>query len=226
MDSKKRENIMKNLKVSLREKEGKGASRFIRKEGFLPAIIYGEKQKPISIKLEKKVLVKEMHENGFYTRLFNLELDKGEQKVLCKKVEFDPVSGAPIHADFLRIGKKPVKVKVALEFIDKLKSKGLKEGGVLNILRRKLILSCKPEFIQSSIEVSLAGMEFGDSVHVEDLKLPKGTELADEGTNFSLVTIVAPRKIEETKVSAEAETADEKTEEKVEADKEAKAEDK
>ncbi|MHA1540439.1 MAG: 50S ribosomal protein L25/general stress protein Ctc [Alphaproteobacteria bacterium] len=188
---------MKNLKVSLRGKEGKGASRLIRKEGFLPAIIYGEKESPTSIKLEKKTLVKEMHENGFYARLFNLTLDKEEQKVLCKKVDFDSVSGAPIHADFLRVGKKPVKVKVALEFTDRLKSKGLKEGGILNILRRKLILSCKPEFIPSSIEISLAGLEFGDGIHVEDLKLPEGTELADEGTNFSLVTIVAPRKIEE-----------------------------
>ncbi len=220
---------MKNLKVSLRGKEGKGASRLIRKEGFLPAIIYGENQKPTSIKLEKKILIKEMHENGFYARLFNLTLDKEEQKVLCKKVDFDSVSGSPIHADFLRIGKKPIKVNVALEFTDRLKSKGLKEGGILNILRRKLILSCKPELIPSSIEVSLGNLEFGDSVHIEDIKLPEGTELAEEGKNFSIVTIVAPRKIEEIKPaeSEENEEDGEKTEESVETvDKDSKTEDK
>ncbi len=209
-----------NLTVLLRKERGKGASRAIRKEGLLPAIIYGDNKEPVSIKITPKELIKEMHINGFSARLFSLKGDKIDQVAICKKIDFDPVSGAPIHADFLRVGKKAIKVNVGLEFTNKLKSPGLKQGGILNTLRRKITILAKPEMIPTVIEVSLEGLGFGDSIHLEDLKFPEGVKPFDSSLNFSIVAIVAPRVIEvETTETEEIETAegeekpDEKTEE-------------
>ncbi|MBN2779733.1 MAG: 50S ribosomal protein L25/general stress protein Ctc [Alphaproteobacteria bacterium] len=182
-----------DLNVSLRKTAGKGAARLVRKEKSLPAVIYGDNKDSMSIKLDPKDLLKEMHKPGFTARLFKLKWDKGEQVSLCKKVDFDPVSGVPIHADFLRVGTKALRVSIALHFTNREASPGLKQGGILNTLRRKLTVFCKPDSIPDFINISLEGLTFGDSVHVKDIILPEGVSLADDRVNFSIAAIVAPR---------------------------------
>lgn len=202
-----------DFNVSLREKAGKGAARSVRKEGNLPAVIYGDNKDSVSIKLDPKDLIKEMHKPGFTARLFKLKWDKGEQVALCKKVDFDPVSDTPIHADFLRVGTKSLRVSIGLHFVDREKSPGLKQGGILNTLRRKLTVFCKPDLIPDSIDISLDGLDFGDSVHVKDLALPEGVALADDRVNFSIAAIVAPRVSGKGAAETEAEGSEEGSEE-------------
>ena len=218
------------LKASLRQGRGKGASRELRRQGMIPAVIYGDKKDSISISICPRTLMKEINKGKFSSRLFGVKTEKAEETCLCKKVEFDVISGQPLHADFLRVNeKKPVKLNINLEFINKEKSPGIKQGGVLNILRRKIQLFCLPKNIPENIVIDLDGLDFGDSIHVGKLELPEGVSLADTSINYSILTIVAPRVLEEVETTAEegedgeegsedkeAEGSEEKTDEKSE----------
>ncbi len=181
------------LSAETRERAGKGASRAHRREGRVPAVIYGNKQIPVSIHLEEKALVKAMSNGHFMNTVVMIEGTGEAIRTLPKDVQFHPVSDRPLHVDFLRIGEhSKVTVAVPVVFADEEGSPGLKRGGVLNIVRHELELACDAAEIPDQITIPLTGLEVGDSIHISAVTLPAGAVPAIEDRDFTIATIVAP----------------------------------
>lgn len=181
-----------DLSAEVRERAGKGASRAIRREGRVPAVIYGEKQEPTSIHIEEKILMKALHTGHFFNSVVMLDVDGKKVRTLPKDVQFHPVTDRPLHADFLRIGEhSKVTVNVPVHFIDEELSPGIKRGGVLNIVVHDLGLVVDAAEIPDDIKISLKGLDVGDNIHLSQITLPKGATAVDQ-TDITLATIVAP----------------------------------
>jgi large subunit ribosomal protein L25 len=202
------------LSAETRERAGKGASRVLRREGRVPAVVYGANEEPLAIHLEEKVLVKALSTGHFMNSVVMIAAGGAPVRTLPKDVQFHPVTDRPLHVDFLRISEHAkVTVAVPIAFTDEDKSKGLKRGGVLNAVRHELELVCDAAEIPEEVEISLAGLDIGDSLHISAVTLPKGTESAITDRDFTIATIVAPSglKMEAEDAAAEAaapETAD------------------
>ena len=176
-----------------RERAGKGAARAARRADMVPAVIYGAKKEPALINLPVKALTKALSTEGFFARLYDVELGKVKERVLAREVQFDPVTDRPIHVDFLRVSaSSKVEVEVPVHFINEEACPGLKNGGVLNIVRHELELVCRADAIPSSISADLTGLDFGDGIHISNITLPPGVEPAIADRNFTIATIVAP----------------------------------
>lgn len=183
------------LSAEARERAGKGASRALRREGRVPAVVYGDKKEPISITVEEKALFKALQTGHFMNSVVMIEgADKAAIRTLPKDVQFHPVTDRPLHVDFLRIGEhSKVHVNVPVHFIDDEQSPGITRGGVLNIVRHELDLVCDAAEIPSEINISLKGLEVGDSIHLSSITLPKGSVSGlDEDRDPTIATIVAP----------------------------------
>lgn len=192
------------IEVQKREKAGKGVARAIRREGNVPAIIYGGNNKEIMVSVNSKQLVQELHKPGFFARVINFKIGNDTVQVLPKTVQFHPVSDKPEHADFIRVSKDTkVKALVKADFKNAEKSPGLKRGGILNIVRREIEILCFVDKIPSIIEVDLTGLSIGDSIHIEDLILPEGVEPSIKDRNFTVATIVG-RLTEEQEMAKDA----------------------
>ncbi|KQX26230.1 MULTISPECIES: 50S ribosomal protein L25/general stress protein Ctc [unclassified Sphingomonas] len=193
-----------DLSAEARERAGKGASRAIRREGRVPAVIYGEKQEPTSIHIEEKLLMKLLHTGHFFNSVVMLDVGGKKIRTLPKDVQFHPVNDRPLHADFLRIGEhSKVTVNVPVHFTDEELSPGLKRGGVLNVVIHDLGLSVDAAEIPDGITVSLKGLEVGDNIHLSQIQLPKGATAVDHG-DITIATIVAPSALK----SSEGDAAD------------------
>jgi len=181
------------LSAETRERAGKGASRVLRREGRVPAVVYGNNEEPLSIHLEEKALVKALSTGHFMNSVVMIDAGGTPARTLPKDVQFHPVTDRPLHVDFLRISEhSKVQVAVPIHFVDEEESKGLKRGGVLNTVRHELELICDAAEIPEEIEISLAGLDIGDSIHISHLTLPKGSESAITDRDFTIATIVAP----------------------------------
>lgn len=181
------------LKAEARERVGKGSAREIRRNGKVPAVIYGDKQAPISITLDYKTLYYKIHGGGFKTTIANILLDGKSIEVLPKDFQLDPVSDKPVHVDFLRISAKSVvNVHVPIHFLNEELSPGIKRGGVLNIVRHDVELHAPAHAIPEAIEIDLTGKVIGDSIHISDVTLPKGVTPVIHDRDFTLATIAAP----------------------------------
>ena len=181
------------LSAETRERAGKGASRAMRREGRVPAVIYGEKQTPVMIHVEEKALVKMLSTGHFMNSVVMIDAGGAATRTLPKDVQFHPVSDRPIHVDFLRIGEhSTVTVSVPVVFTDEEESAGLKKGGVLNIVRHELELVVDAADIPSEITISLKGTDLGDSIHISAVTLPKGATSAIEDRDFTIATIATP----------------------------------
>ncbi len=181
------------LSAETRERAGKGASRVLRREGRVPAVVYGNNEEPLSIHLEEKVLVKALNTGHFMNSVVMIDAGGATTRTLPKDVQFHPVTDRPLHVDFLRISEhSKVSVSVPIRFVDEEESKGLKRGGVLNAVRHELELVCDAAEIPEQIEISLAGLDIGDSLHISAVTLPKGSESAITDRDFTIATIVAP----------------------------------
>ena len=181
------------LPAEARDRAGKGASRHLRREGRVPAVIYGEKQDALSIHVEEKLLTKMLHTGHFMNSVVMIDLSGKANRTLPKDVQFHPVSSRPIHVDFLRIGEhSQVTVNVPVRFDNEEASPGLKRGGVLNIVQHELELVCDAASIPSEIHLPLDGLEIGDSIHISQVKLPDGVTSANQDEDFTVATIVAP----------------------------------
>jgi len=192
-----------DLVAEARERAGKGASRAIRREGRVPAVIYGEKQEPASIHIEEKVLMKALHTGHFFNSVVMLDVAGKKVRTLPKDVQFHPVTDRPLHADFLRIGEHTkVNVNVPVHFKDEELSPGIKRGGVLNIVVHDLGLSVDAAEIPEEIAVSLKGLDVGENIHLSQIALPKGATALDH-EDITIATIVAPSALK----SAEGEDA-------------------
>src|ERR1044072_5484882 len=181
------------LSAETRERAGKGASRHLRREGRVPAVVYGNNEEALSIHLEETALVKALSSGHFMNSVVMIDGGKRPVRPLPKDVQFHPVTDRPLHVDFLRISEHAkVHVDVPIHFVDEDKSKGIKRGGVLNQVRHDLELICDAAEIPDEIVISLAGLDIGDSLHINDITLPKGTESAISDRDFTIATIVAP----------------------------------
>ena len=181
------------LPAEQRERAGKGASRALRRDGRVPAVIYGDKKEAISVHVEEKLLTKMLSTGHFMNSVIMIDAAGKTHRTLPKDVQFHPVSSRPIHVDFLRIGEhSQVNVNVPVAFIDEELSPGIKRGGVLNMVRHDLELICDAAEIPEQIEISLKGLDVGDSIHISDVNLPKGSKSAIDDRDFTVATIVAP----------------------------------
>lgn len=182
-----------HLNVQLRDKTGKGASRALRREGRVPAVLYGGKDAPVHFSLDPLQLDRELHKPGFLSKIFDVSLGHKEEKALAREVHFHPVTDRPLHVDFMRVSKdKKITVSVPLHFINEEKSPGIKRGGVLNILIHNLDLICDIDHIPADLTIDLTGLEIHHTIHLKDLKLPEGVITAHPEKDISLANIVAP----------------------------------
>jgi large subunit ribosomal protein L25 len=172
---------------------GKGASRALRRDGRVPAVVYGNNEEPLSIHVEEKELRRQLGTGHFFNSIVEVELGGTKVRTLPKDVAFHPVSDRPLHADFLRISKDhKVHVNVPVVFINEEASPGLKRGGVLNIVRHDLDLVCDPERIPEEVQIDVTGLEVGASIHISHVNLPAGAESGISDRDFTIATIVAP----------------------------------
>jgi large subunit ribosomal protein L25 len=193
------------LSAETREQVGKGASRLLRREGRVPAVIYGNKQDPASIHVNERELMKLLMTGHFMN---SVVMVNGE-RTLPKDVAFDVVSDRPIHVDFLRISEHAsVHVEVPIVFTDEEESPGIKRGGVLNIVRHELELVVDAAEIPDEIQISLKGVEVGDSIHISAVTLPKGATSAITDRDFTIATIVAPSALKSSEGEAETEATE------------------
>lgn len=196
------------IAAEARARAGKGTARATRLSGRVPGVIYGEKQTPELISVESRELLKELHKGNFFSRLLNIEFGGKSERVLARDVQLDPVSDRPIHVDFQRVGKgSKIRIFIPVQFAEQDQSPGLKKGGVLNIVRHEVEFFCQPDTIPESISISLAGMEIGHSIHISAFALPNGVKPVIQDRDFTVATIAAPIKEDETKPVAEAAAA-------------------
>lgn len=194
------------LPAEARERAGKGASRALRREGRVPAVIYGGKEEPTTIHVEEKELVRQLMTGHFMNSIVMVEIGGKTVRTLPKDVALDPVSDRPVHADFLRLAKDAkIEVQIPVVFTNEEASPGLKKGGVLNVVRHELDLVCDADKIPSEIVIDVTGKEVGDSIHISELTLPEGSESAITDRDFTIATLVAPSALKK----AEGEGGDE-----------------
>jgi large subunit ribosomal protein L25 len=196
------------LPAEARDRAGKGASRALRRDGRVPAVVYGEKKDPLSIHVEEKLLTKMLHTGHFMNSVVMIDFQGKPHRTLPKAVDFHPVTSRPMHVDFLRIGEHTkVTVGVPVRFDNDEESPGLKRGGVLNVVVHELELVCDAASIPNEIHIDLTGLEIGDSIHIGQVPLPDGVFPSNKDEDFTVATIVAPSamKQEEEEAAAEGE---------------------
>lgn len=181
------------LPAETRDRAGKGASRAIRREGRVPAVIYGAKEDPVSIHVEEKALVKMLSTGHFMNSVIMVDIAGKANRTLPKDVQFHPVTDRPVHVDFLRISEhSKVHVNVPVRFINDEEAPGIKRGGVLNVVRHELELVCDASKMPDDIVIDLTGYDIGDSIHISAVTLPEGSVSAIEDRDFTIATIIAP----------------------------------
>ena len=197
---------MNTLEANTRTTKSKGDVRSLRLNGNVPAIIYGGSEKNKKISISKKTLKSMLDKEGFLSSIITLNIDGKNQNVLPREVAYNVISDDPTHVDFLRIvpGVK-IKIEVPVQFINHESSPGLKRGGVLNIVRRKVELNCPSEKIPESIILNLDGIDIGESFKISSVKLEDGVTPTILGRDFVIATLAAPTVMKEPEKPAEAE---------------------
>ena len=184
---------VQNLSAELRSRAGKGAARQTRRDGRVPGVIYGNKEAATLISVEPRELMKQLRRRAFHATLFDIAVDGRKERVLPRDVQFDSVSDAPIHVDFMRVAAHTrVHVGVPVSFFNEAKSPGIKRGGVLNIVRHEIELICSVDHIPQLIEIDLEGLDIGDSVHISMVKLPEGVRPAIADRDFTIASVAVP----------------------------------
>jgi large subunit ribosomal protein L25 len=177
-----------------REMAGTGAARAVRRNGQVPAVIYGDKQDNINIALDPRDVIKGINREGFYASLYDIELDGQKIRVLPKSVQFHPVNDQPLHVDLLRVGKNTmVTVEVPVHLLNTDKCRGIKMGGVLNIVRHNVQVICPPDKIPTGFDIDLSEAKIGESIKSNLIPLPEGVKFTITDRDFTIATIAAPR---------------------------------
>ncbi len=195
------------LEAQARERVGKGASRELRRNGMVPAVIYGDNKDPLAIALSYKDLSMKLHGGGFMTTIATIDLAGDKHRVLPKDYQLDPVRDFIEHVDFLRVSKNTiVTVEIPVHFENEEESPGLKRGGVLNIVRHTVEINCPADSIPDSFTVNLEGFDIGDSINISNVTLPEGVEPTITDRDFTIATIASPAALKsEEEEAAEAE---------------------
>jgi large subunit ribosomal protein L25 len=186
-------------------------------DGFIPSIIYGGNADPLMVAVETIQLKKRFEEGGFYSKIFEIEVGDKKEAVVVKSIQRHKVKNNPIHVDFQRVDEKTrIVISVPVEFYNQELSPGLKQGGVLNVVRRDLELSCLANNIPENFEISLEGKDVGDDIRLSSITLGEGMKPTILGRDFMLATIQAPKVEKEPEAVAEEATEEAETEEKKE----------
>ena len=195
---------MSNLKATKRENLSSGSNNKLRAKGFIPAILYGGKDQNQNISVSKKEISNIINSETFLSKVLELDIDGKKEKVIPRDVAYHVVSEEPMHIDFMRIvsGKKII-LEIPVKFINHPDSPGLKRGGVLNIVRRKVELKCPAESIPDEIVVDLAGTDIGTSIKISSIKLPENVIPTITDRDFVVATVAAPTVIKEPEKPAE-----------------------
>ncbi|SFL95130.1 50S ribosomal protein L25/general stress protein Ctc [Methylorubrum salsuginis] len=212
----------KSLEAVARDRVGKGAARAVRRQGQIPAVIYGGNQAPQAIAIELIRTRTLIYAGGFKTTLFDIKVGGKNVRAIPRDYQLDPVSGVPLHVDFLRVvAGQTVTVDVPVHFLNEEAAPGIKQnGGTLNVAQHTLSIEVAPDQIPEAIEVDLTGREIGDAIHVSDIKIPAGTytgEPTDAVANIVPPTVLGAEVEAEEAAIAEAQSA-EAAEEKAEAE--------
>ncbi len=193
------------FKATPRDRVGKGAARELRRQGLIPAVIYGDKKPPLAIAISYKEAMQHIYAGGFLSHVMTVEVDGETHKVIPRDYQLDPVKDFALHVDFLRIGAgSRITVDVAVHFANQASCPGLKKGGVLNIVRHTVEVSCPADAIPESLVLDLSEKQIGDSLHISHVHLPEGVTPTITDRNFTIATIAAPStfKVEETTEAA------------------------
>ncbi len=202
-----------DIKAEARSQVGKGSARVARREGLVPAVIYGNKQSPIPITLDANKWRQLMHKPGIFSQLMNIEVNNETHFVLPRDIQQHPVSEEAEHVDFLRVTKDDtVSVGINVEFLNEDKCIGLKLGGVLNVVRPQVELNCPAISIPEKITVDLEGLNVGHTIHISAIELPDGCTPTITDRDFTVATIAAPRGGLGDSEEEETETSDEDNE--------------
>lgn len=194
-----------SLAAETRERAGKGAARATRRAGRIPAVIYGNKETPVMISIDPIDLMHLTRGGTFFSSVYEIEADGAKHRVLPRDMQLDPVSDKPLHVDFMRFSKSTrLVVEVPVNFIGEEECPGLKQGGVLNVVRHAIEMRCSPDSIPDVIEVDLSGFNVGDSVNISHVKLPDDVELTITDRDFTVATIAAPTVITEAEEAEDA----------------------
>lgn len=181
------------LKVESRDKAGKGSARAARRDGLVPAVIYGAKKAPVMVTIKQNELIAILNRGGFLSNQFELIVDGKKERVLPRDIQLHPVSDQPLHVDFLRLAKgTQVTVEVPVHFINEEMSPGLKRGGVLNVVRHEVELSVPATEIPGALTADLADLEVGDVVKISNIQLPEGCTPTIADRDFTIAAISAP----------------------------------
>ncbi|MFC3051761.1 50S ribosomal protein L25/general stress protein Ctc [Kordiimonas pumila] len=194
------------IEAEPRDRVGKGASRATRRSGFVPAVIYGDKKEPESVKIRLNEVVRLLNRGGFMSHTFEIKVSGKKTSVLPRDLQLHPVSDVPMHIDFLRLGKgATVIMAVPVHVTGEEKSTGLKRGGVINHTRHEIELEVQADAIPEFIEVSVAKLDIGDAIKISDVTLPKGAKPTITDRDFTICAIVAPSGLKSTE-NAEADS--------------------
>jgi large subunit ribosomal protein L25 len=181
------------LAASVRERVGKGAARALRREGKIPAVIYGDGKPALPIALPMKEVWLKLHHGGFLTHIAVIDVGGEKIRVLPRDYQLDPVRDTLVHVDFFRVSEHAkISVEVPVQFVNETASPGLKRGGVLNIVRHEVEVECPADAIPEHIVCDLTGLDIGDSLHISAISLPAGVTPMVRERDFTIATIAAP----------------------------------
>ena len=199
---------MSNLKAIIRENTSSGSNNKLRSKGLIPAILYGGKNANQNISIDKKEITNLINSDTFLSKVLELDINGKKEKVIPRDIAFNVVSEEPIHIDFMRIiaGKKII-LEIPVKFINHSDSPGLKRGGVLNIVRRKIELKCPAENIPNEIVIDLAGTDIGTSIKISTVKLSENVVPTITDRDFVIATVASPTVMKEPEKPAEGEAA-------------------
>ncbi len=194
---------VKQIEAVARDRVGKGAARAVRRQGKVPAVIYGAGQPPEAIALDFNQTRQLIFAGHFLTTIFEIDVQGRKSRVIPRDYQLDPVKDLPLHVDFLRLAEgQQIRVEVPVHFVNQEASPGLKRGGTLNIVRHTVELMVPADDIPEFITADLTGLDIGDTLHISAIKLPEGVKPTIAERDFTVATIVAPSGFKEPTAAA------------------------
>ena len=195
---------IRSLSLQVRSELGTGPTRALRLTGYVPVSLYGKNQSPKNMSVEERVLVNAKNEKGFTIHIFQVSVDGASKKVLIKSVQKHPVSDRPLHIDLITVDvDSRIRLEVSIKILNEDKAPGLKQGGLLSLLRHSLPITCSPESIPEFIAIDVGGMKIGSTIHLADLTLPAGVEVEHPERIETILTLTQPKVSSESDESAE-----------------------
>lgn len=200
------------FRMELRDNLGGGASRALRRASMTPGVIYGAGKENTHVSVDPRDIMTGLNTVGFYARLYELNVGKTKERVLVRDVQMHPVTDRPLHIDFLRVSKgAKIHVNIPVHFINEDTCPAIKQGGMLNIVLHSLEVTCSVEAIPEEIVIDLAGLDMGESIHTEGLKIPNNATITHPERDITIATLVAPSSVKSEGVDEEADDANSDT---------------